>query len=129
MGNMTSARSGARSGAPAAAAAEDRRAETRAPTARPARLFQGRFASDCVISNASPGGAKLTGVGKLPSSAPVLVIDLDGGVAYEGSVAWIAGGEMGVRFLANWDLRGAVPMWLRAAKGYWEQRQPVVAVA
>lgn len=102
------------------AAAADRRSHPREPVSRTARLFQGRFAWDCRIVDASAGGARLTGVGAVPSSAPVLLVDLASGVAYEAAVIWTKAGDLGVQFRATWDLRAPVPMWLRGAKGCWE---------
>lgn len=78
---------------------------------------------DCTIRNLSEDGAQIemTSAHMLPQPAPLRLLQIKDGVAWDVDVAWRRGNRMGLRLTMRHDLRGMVDGDLRALRAIWSQ--------
>lgn len=100
----------------------DRRAHERVPTGLRAKVFPG--AHDCVISDFSDRGARLTFAAPPLVGERLVLVVWSSGLAFEAVARWSAGLELGVEFLHKRDFRRPVPAELTAIRALWLKRRP-----
>ena|SRR5580704_3059900 len=108
----------------AAIAWRDRRAAERVPTSLRGKAFPGPC--DCVIADFSKLGARLRfeQAPSLPERLTVVV--WSSGVAFDATVRWRRGDEIGVQFASSRDLRRPAPPHLVEIQALWMNRRPKV---
>ncbi|ATQ42232.1 PilZ domain-containing protein [Caulobacter mirabilis] len=78
---------------------------------------------DCTIRNLSEEGAQIetASLQLLPQPAPLRLMQIKDGVAWDVEIAWRRGNRMGLRLTRRHDLHGAVEADLRALRAIWSQ--------
>ena len=77
---------------------------------------------DCTIRNLSEDGAQVEIAAQmLPQPAPLRLLQIKDGVAWDVEVAWRRGTRMGLRLTMRHDLRGVVDADLRPLRAIWSQ--------
>ena len=97
----------------------DLRVHARESVHRQAKVLDGHFAVDAIITDISPGELRLALGSRAPNAETLIIVDLGPGVAYEGRVVWRKGTECGLRILRSQDLRGLVAGQFDAARRLW----------
>jgi hypothetical protein len=100
----------------------DRRAHERVPTGLRAKVFPGPL--DCVISDFSDRGARLTFAQPPMVGESIVLVVWSSGLAFEARTRWSAGLEVGLEFLHKRDFRRPVPADLAAIRALWLKRRP-----
>ena len=107
-----------------ASASKDRRAAERIATSLRGKIFPG--AIDCVITDFTKFGARLSFEGPPPDDDRIIMVVWSSGVAFESVVRWRRKAEIGVSFAASRDLRRPAPPHLAEAQAMWMKRRPRV---
>jgi hypothetical protein len=110
--------------AAAPASFRDRRAAERIATSLRGKVFPGAF--DCVVADFSKLGARLRFVGEPPAAARLTMVVWSSGVAFDATVRWRRGGEVGLQFASSRDLRRPAPPELAEIQVLWLNRRPRV---
>ncbi|MGH7489486.1 MAG: PilZ domain-containing protein [bacterium] len=79
---------------------------------------EGGFSVDCRIRDLSDGGARIVLAKGAFIPTRVVLIDTRNGIAYESEVVWLKAPEFGLKFLATYSIRGALPPQLQYLKRY-----------
>jgi hypothetical protein len=103
---------------------KDRRAAERIPTSLRGKSFPG--AVDCVIADFSKLGARLRFDGEPPAADRLIVVVWSSGAAFDATVRWRRGAEIGVQFSSSRDLRRPAPPHLVEIQALWRNRRPRV---
>jgi hypothetical protein len=101
---------------------KERRKMARIGVALRGKAFPG--ARDCRIVDFTRRGARLAFDGPIPPGARLVLVVWTSGAAFEASVRWRRGHEIGVRFEASRDLRRPAPPQLEEAQAMWLARRP-----
>jgi hypothetical protein len=105
-------------------ASRDRRAAERIATTLRGKVFPGGI--DCVITDFTKLGARLRFKGPPPGADKMIMVVWSSGVAFEATVRWRRGLDIGVQFAASRDLRRPAPPHLAEAQAMWMKRRPRV---
>ena len=100
----------------------ERRKAARIAVALRGKAFPG--ARDCRIVDFTRRGARLAFDGPIPPGARLVLVVWTSGAAFEASVRWRRGHEIGVRFESSRDLRRPAPPHLVEAQVLWLERRP-----
>jgi hypothetical protein len=100
----------------------ERRASARLSVALRGKSFPG--ARDCRIVDFTRRGARLSFDGPSPPGDRFVLVVWTSGAAFEATVKWRRGHEIGVRFDASRDLRRPAPPHLEEAQTLWLARRP-----
>jgi hypothetical protein len=103
---------------------KDRRVAERIPTSLRGKAFPG--AVDCVIADFSKLGARLRFEREPPAEDRLVVVVWSSGAAFDASVRWRRGQEIGVQFSSSRDLRRPAPPHLAEIQALWRNRRPRV---
>jgi hypothetical protein len=106
------------------AAIRDRRAAERIATSLRGKVFPG--ALDCTIADFSKIGARLRFAGEPPAGQRLTMVVWSSGVAFEATVRWRYGQEIGLQFSSSRDLRRPAPPHLVEIQALWMKRRPRV---
>ena len=105
-------------------ASKDRRAAERIPTSLRGKVFPGGI--DCQVTDFTKLGARLRFDGAAPDGDRLVMVVWSSGVAFEGTVRWRRGDEIGLSFVSSRDLRRPAPPHLAEAQALWMKRRPRV---
>src|ERR1035438_1512705 len=108
--------------AAAPASYRDRRAAERIPTSLRGKVFPD--AVDCVIADFSKLGARVRFEGEPPAGARLTMVVWSSGVAFDATVRWRRGAEIGLQFASSRDLRRPAPPHLAEIQALWLNRRP-----
>jgi len=106
------------------AAFRDRRAAERIATSLRGKVFPG--ALDCVVADFSKLGARVRFEGEPPAGARLTMVVWSSGVAFDATVRWRRGAEIGLQFASSRDLRRPAPPHLAEIQALWLKRRPRV---
>jgi hypothetical protein len=107
-----------------AASYKDRRAAERIATSLRGKAFPGPV--DCVIADFSKLGARLRFEAPPPEGERMIMVVWSSGVAFDATVRWRRGQEVGVQFASSRDLRRPAPPHLVEIQALWIGRRPRV---
>jgi hypothetical protein len=102
----------------------DRRSAERIATTLRGKAFPGGI--DCVITDFTKLGARLRFDGQAPAADKMIMVVWSSGVAFEATVRWRRGVDIGVQFASSRDLRRPAPPHLAEAQAMWMKRRPRV---
>jgi hypothetical protein len=108
----------------AAASSRDRRAAERIPTSLRGKVFPGPV--DCVVADFSKLGARVRFETEPPAGTRLTLVVWSSGVAFDATVRWRRGAEIGLLFAASRDLRRPAPPHLAEIQTLWLNRRPRV---
>ena len=103
---------------------KDRRAAERIATSLRGKVFPG--AIDCLVTDFTKRGARLRFEGPPPSADKMIMVVWSSGAAFEATVRWRRGPDIGVQFGSSRDLRRPAPPHLAEAQDMWMKRRPRV---
>jgi hypothetical protein len=106
------------------ASGRDRRAAERIATSLRGKLFPG--AIDCIAADFHRQGARLKFAAPPPEGERMIFVVWSSGVAFEATVRWRRGLEIGVQFASSRDLRRPAPPHLVEIQALWMARRPRV---
>jgi len=107
-----------------AASYKDRRAAERIATSLRGKVFPGPI--DCVVADFSKMGARLRFEAAPPAGERMTMVVWSSGVAFDATVRWRRGPEIGVQFGSSRDLRRPAPPHLVEIQALWIGRRPRV---
>ena len=102
----------------------DRRAAERVATSLRGKVFPGPV--DCVVADFSKLGARLRFLGEAPTGARLTMVVWSSGRAFDATVRWRRGSEIGLQFASSRDLRRPAPPHLAEVQALWRKRRPRV---
>ena len=108
----------------AAVSAKDRRAAERIATSLRGKVFPGEI--DCVIADFSKLGARVRFAAPPPEGERMTMVVWSSGVAFDATVRWRRGQEIGLQFASSRDLRRPAPPHLAEIQALWIGRRPRV---
>jgi hypothetical protein len=85
---------------------------------------QGARSLDCTIRDLSETGARVRLSGPEPVPEQIMLIQMRTGIAYEATVAWARGRDLGLTFVAAHPLDENCPHALAPLRRLWLARQP-----
>jgi hypothetical protein len=107
-----------------AASYKDRRTAERIATSLRGKVFPGQV--DCVIADFNKLGARLRFEAPPPEGERMIMVVWSSGVAFDATVRWRRGQEIGVQFASSRDLRRPAPPHLVEIQALWIGRRPRV---
>ena len=102
----------------------DRRNAERLATSLRGKVFPGQI--DCVIADFSKMGARLKFDAPPPQDRRLIMVVWSSGVAFDATVRWRRGQEIGLQFASSRDLRRPAPPHLVEIQALWIGRRPRV---
>ncbi|MGH6955062.1 MAG: PilZ domain-containing protein [Caulobacteraceae bacterium] len=103
---------------------KDRRVAERIATSLRGKVFP--RGTDCIVADFSKRGARLRFADAPPPGERMTMVVWSSGVAFEATVRWRRGLEIGVEFASSRDLRRPAPPHLAEAQALWMKRRPKV---
>lgn len=100
---------------------DDRRAEPRRAINSPGVVVAPGLEVGCALLDESRGGLRIRLQRDMPLPEVIVVVDIRGGVAREGRVAWKKGHEAGLKITAESRLGGLVSQRFAPARDAWRR--------